>query len=303
MADIVEIFKDAPQRSPEEVLGQLLNISEEGMEDASALFTQIIAIPDEDFTKIAPVLADAYNRSLKDSNSLIMIAQAMNLNGTKLEDIGEMLETLSNEIDNFDESQLSQVKKDFFKNLANGMYNALSQVEGIASRYIKVPIELCREGAKVPEYAHLTDAGADVYAVEDVDIAPGETKIVPLGFKLSLPPGYAILIHPRSGLSSRSKMRVANSIGLCDSDYKDEYGIILENIEPRIKDLDMEFDDEAQEYKVKSVLYGSTIHIIAGERIAQLRLVEVPKMSFYEVDDINIMGENRGGGFGSTGQN
>ena len=307
MAEIIEIPQNNPDsilnRSPEEVLAQLLNISDENTEEMSVLFTQILAIPDEEFKSIAPVLSDTYNRSLKDSNNLIMIAQAMNMNGTKLEDIHEMIETLSEEIDKFDESQLSAVKKDFFKNLANGMYNALTSVEGIAKRYLKVPIELCRPEAKIPQYAHLTDAGADIYAVEDTNIQPGETKIVPLGFKLAPPPGYAVLIHPRSGLSAKTKMRVANSIGLCDSDYKDEYGIILENIEPRIKDLDLEFNEETGTYTVKSVLYGETVHITQGERIGQLRLVEVPKMSFYEVDDINIVGEDRGGGFGSTGQN
>ncbi len=300
MAEIIEIPQEE-KKSPVDVLNQLL--IPDNAEESTEFFATLISLPDEEFIKVAPVLADSYNRSLNDTNSLMIISQAMNLSGAKLEDMQEMIEELNKQIDGFDEEELSKPKKDFLKSMANSLFTAFSSVEGIAKRFVKIPIELCHEDAHIPQYAHPTDAGADIYAIEDVNIAPGETKIVPLGFKLSLPQGYAVLIHPRSGLSSKTKMRIANSIGLCDSDYKDEYGVILENIEPRIKDLDVEFDEETQEYKIKSILYGSTVHITKGERIGQLRLVEVPKMMFYEVDDIKLMGEDRGGGFGSTDQN
>lgn len=305
MAEIIEI----PQQNNEEaesnvvdIMNQLFNMTN-SEEDVTQMFTMLLALPDDEFKTISPVILDSYRNSINNPNDLMVIAQAMNLNGAKLEDMSVMIDSIMEQIDTMPDDQMSQPKKDFFKAIANSLYNALASIEGIGKRIIKVPIQLCREGAKIPQYAHLTDAGADVYAAEDVDIAPGETKVVPLGFKMALPAGYAVLIHPRSGLSLKSKMRVANSIGLCDSDYKDEYGIILENIEPRIKDMDVEFDEETNEYHVKSILYGSTIHITQGERIGQLRLVEVPHMAFYEIDDISVIGSDRGGGFGSTGEN
>ncbi len=110
-----------------------------------------------------------------------------------------------------------------------------------------------------------------------------------------------MLIHPRSGLSARTKMRIANSIGLCDAGYRNEYGLIVENIEPEIKHIDYDFNDDGT-INVKSIEHGSTLHITKGERIAQLRLVEVPKASFVRVDSVKDIGEDRGGGFGSTGE-
>ena len=304
MAELIEI----PQNNEEEkehsvmdIMNQLFNMTN-SEEDVTQMFVTLLALPDEEFVKISPIILDSYRNSINNPNDLMVIAQAMNLNGAKLEDMSTMIDSVMEQIDEIPDEQMSTPKKDFFKSIANSLYNALSSIEGIGKRIIKVPIELCREGAKIPQYAHLTDAGADVYAAEDVDIAPGETKIVPLGFKMALPSGYAVLIHPRSGLSVKSKMRVANSIGLCDSDYKDEYGIILENIEPRIKDMVVEYDEDG-ELHVRSILWGSTIHITQGERIGQLRLVEVPHMAFYEVDDISVIGSDRGGGFGSTGEN
>ena len=304
MAEIIEI----PQNNTEgtetviDVMGKLFGTTD-NEEDITQLFANLIALPDNEFKTLSPVILDTYRNSINNPNDLMILAQAMNINGAKLEDMEVMIQDIMDQINQIPESQMSAAKKDFFKEMTNSLYNALSSIEGISRRVIKVPIELCRPEAKIPQYAHLTDAGADVYAAEDIDIQPGETKIVPLGIKLALPSGYAVLIHPRSGLSVKTKMRVANSIGLCDSDYRDEYGIIMENIEPRIKDLDLEFNEETNTYTVKSVLYGETIHITQGERIGQLRLVEVPHMAFYEVDDISVIGNDRGGGFGSTGEN
>ena len=82
--------------------------------------------------------------------------------------------------------------------------------------------------------------------------------------------------------------------------YRDEYGIIVENIEPPIKDIDYEFSDNG-EIKITSILHGAPIHIGKGERIGQLRLVEVPKACFKEVESVSLIGEDREGGFGSTG--
>lgn len=303
MAELIEIpQKNNESESVLDVMSKLFGTTSNDEEDITKLFTTLIALPEEEFKTISPIVLDTYRNSISNPNDLMIIAQAMNMNGAKLEDMEVMINEILDQIENIPDSQMSAAKKDFFKDMVNSLYNALSSVESISRRIIRVPIELCREGAKIPQYAHLTDAGADVYAAEDVDIAPGETKVVPLGFKMALPSGYAVLIHPRSGLSLRSKMRVANSIGLCDSDYRDEYGIILENIEPKIKDITTEFDEETQTYKINSIVYGSTIHITQGERIGQLRLVEVPHMAFYEIDDISVIGNDRGGGFGSTGE-
>jgi len=52
--------------------------------------------------------------------------------------------------------------------------NAINETEGISKRYIRIPYEKCHEDAKAPAYAHETDSGMDVYALEDITLAPGE---------------------------------------------------------------------------------------------------------------------------------
>lgn len=93
------------------------------------------------------------------------------------------------------------------------MVRALNETQGIAKRVIPLPVELCHENAQMPQYAHVTDAGMDIYAIEDVTIAPGETKLVRTGIKLAIPTGYEIQVRPKSGRAQKTKMRVANSPG------------------------------------------------------------------------------------------
>jgi len=181
-------------------------------------------------------------------------------------------------------------------------YNCIADAEGIAKRVINVPIELTSENAKIPKYAHLGDGAVDLYSPADYTINPGETVIIPCDIKVALPYGYAFLIHPRSGTSAKTKLRVANSIGLVDSQYKGIIGVIVENIEPPIKDISYEFDDSGRPI-ITSIEHGKPYYIEKGERFAQMRLVEVPTVNFYQVQSVDGIGDNRGGGFGHSGKN
>ncbi|MFA6780365.1 MAG: hypothetical protein WCU80_11400, partial [Paludibacteraceae bacterium] len=127
-------------------------------------------------------------------------------------------------------------------------------------------------------------------------IAPGETKLIPVGFKVAIPFGYELQVRPKSGRSLRSKLRIANTPGTIDSGYRDEVGIIIDNIEPFIKSADID-----ENGRLFNVLFGQSYTIGKGEKFAQLVLNEVPKVTFYETDNIGEIGEDRGGGFGSTG--
>jgi dUTP pyrophosphatase len=162
---------------------------------------------------------------------------------------------------------------------------------------VLIPIEYCREDAKMPTYAHLTDAGMDIYLTEDVVIHPGETKLIPTGLKVAIPLGYELQVRPKSGRSLKSKLRIANTPGTIDAGYRDEIGIIADNIDPVIRHADM--DENGRLY---NVLWGSDITLSKGEKIAQLVLSEVPKAVFYEVEAVSaIQNDGRKGGFGSTG--
>lgn len=226
----------------------------------------------------------------------------MNLQGTKLEDIRNSYRQLEEKIDNEFVGILSNQKKDFLKRLIALTYNCIAEAEGIAKRIIQIPIELTSENAQIPKYAHLGDGAVDLYSPADYTIKPGETIIIPCDIKVALPYGYAFLIHPRSGTSAKTKLRIANSVGLVDSQYKGVIGVIVENIEPPIKDITYEFDDSGRPI-LTSVLHGQSYTISKGERFAQMRLVEVPTANFFQVESVDGIGDDRGGGFGSSGKN
>lgn len=145
---------------------------------------------------------------------------------------------------------------------------------------VKVAIETCREGVSLPFYAKPGDAGMDVRAAEDITLAPCETKIIPTGLKVAIPVGYEIQVRPRSGMSFKTPIRVSNAPGTIDSGYRDEVGIILTNTSAT-----------------------DSFEITKGDRVAQFVLQKVPVMEFEVVDDVSVIGKNRGGGFGHTGSN
>ena len=142
---------------------------------------------------------------------------------------------------------------------------------------VHVSVQLCRETAQLPTYANPTDAGCDVYAAEDVMISPGATAIVPTGLKMGIPVGWMISIRPRSGMSLKTGLRVANAPGTIDSLYRDEIGVIIHNT-----------SSEAANIRI-------------GDRIAQMVIEKAPMIRFDVVEDINLIKGNRGGGYGSTG--
>jgi dUTP pyrophosphatase len=217
-----------------------------------------------------------------------------------MEDILGAYTNLIAQVDSEFSTILSAPKRDFLKRVLSASYNALAETEGVTKRIVQVPIELTSENAQIPKYAHLGDGAVDLYSPADYTINPGETVIIPCDIKVALPYGYAFLIHPRSGTSAKTKLRVANSVGLVDSQYKGVIGVIIENIEPPIKDITYEFDDNGRPI-LTSVLHGQSYTISKGERFAQMRLVEVPSASFYKVKSVDGIGDDRGGGFGSSG--
>lgn len=281
-------------------LSEIVDLGEnkELFESMAALFN----MPDDDFMILAPGIMQSFQQSLNNANDKIVLAQALNASGVKVDDLFEEFEGIEKEIDKMD---LSTPKKTFLKEMLSSIINSVADTEGIAKKYISIPIELCHEDAKVPQYAHISDSGMDVYAIEDVTVHPGETKLMPTGIKVALPPGYELQVRPKSGRALKTKFRIANTPGTIDQGYRDEIKVIIDNIEPPIKDITSEpvigEDGLIKYFNVTSIEYGSDFHIGKGEKFCQLVLAEVPKAAFFVVDSVSDIGEDRGGGFGSTG--
>lgn len=241
-------------------------------------------------------------KSLNNINDKLILTQALNAGGMKAEDLITAFNDVAYQIDE-KMTMISRPKKEFVKRVLGTLCNAIADTEGIAKKIIQIPIELCHEDAKIPAYAHQSDSGLDIFALEDITIHPGETKLIPTGLKVAIPLGYELQVRPKSGRALKTKFRVANTPGTIDAGYRDEIGVIIDNIEPPIKDITYESElvDGKPKLTITSILHGSDFHIGKGEKFAQLVLCEVPKASFYEVSDIEKIEGNRGGGFGSTG--
>jgi len=158
---------------------------------------------------------------------------------------------------------------------------------------IEILIEICREGVSLPAYAKPGDAGMDVCAAVDIDLKPGETAVVPTGLKLAIPEGYEIQIRPRSGISLNTPLRLSNSPGTIDCGYRGELGILLTNQSTHSQENILTINSKDN--------INGTYHIRKGDRIAQMVLMEVPRMKLSVVSSVEGTGTDRGGGFGSTG--
>lgn len=155
---------------------------------------------------------------------------------------------------------------------------------------VDLPVEIAKDQT-APFYAHPGDAGMDLRCNADVELAPGETKILPTGFKTAIPSGYMIEIRPRSGLNAKTPLRVYFSP--IDEGYRGEYGVIMTNHSP--------LDTADQHWTIDDKGKFGTFHIRKGDRIAQIVMSRYATMNFIPVDDITTIEGNRGGGFGSSG--
>ncbi len=263
-----------------------------------SLFTAI-ELPEQEFSFLSEVLLKDFERQLNNPNDKLALVQALNADGLHAEDVLSVFAELQDEIEETMKGRYSGQKIAFMQRLIGLITNAITETEGIAKHMISVPIQLIHEDAKIPQYARAGDAGMDVYAIEDITIGPGETKIVPTGLKCAVPLGYELQVRPRSGLSVKTPLRVANAPGTIDSGYRGEIGIIITNTNPVIKEI--KFDPETG--KVSDFIYGEDYTITKGMRFAQLVLSEVPTCVFYEVDSVEEIGEDRKSGFGETGNN
>ena len=148
---------------------------------------------------------------------------------------------------------------------------------GTVSDSVRVQVHQLDPQLPLPAYAHEGDAGADLYAARDVELAPGERALVPTGIAIALPPGYVGLVHPRSGLAHRLGVTVLNAPGTVDSGYRGEILVNLVNHDPT-----------------------EIARITRGDRIAQLVVQRVERADFSVGDELSD--SSRGiGGHGSTG--
>lgn len=139
---------------------------------------------------------------------------------------------------------------------------------------MKIKLLQTHPNARLPLFGSFNAAGADLYCVSEVLLESFVPTLVPLGFKMAIPPGFEAQIRPRSGLAL-SGVGILNSPGTIDADYRGEVGVIMMN------------------YNVVR-----TIH--CGDRIAQMVIQALPAVQYIWVSALSST-ERAAGGFGSTG--
>ena len=143
-------------------------------------------------------------------------------------------------------------------------------------RRLNIPVVRLTDTAALPTYAHVGDAGMDLYADEDIVLGYETWKVVSTGVAMSIPEGYVGLIHPRSGLAAKHGITVLNAPGTIDAGYRGEIKVILLN------GTDKDFV------------------VRRGDRIAQLVVQEFVHGDIVEVSSLDDT-ERSTNGFGSTG--
>lgn len=128
----------------------------------------------------------------------------------------------------------------------------------------------------MPKRGSDTAAGYDIFMPEGGIAFANHPTTVKLGFSAAVPEGYVALLLPRSGVGTKAGIRLRNTCGVIDSDYRGEWmAVISTDREP--------------------------FRWAAGDRLLQMVLVPVGTPELQLVEELSET--NRGdGGFGSTGE-
>jgi dUTP pyrophosphatase len=141
---------------------------------------------------------------------------------------------------------------------------------------VQLKVKRLGPAATIPDRARPGDAGLDLYSAVDLEIAPGETRLVGTGLAIELPPGTEAQVRPRSGLALTHSVTVLNSPGTIDEGYRGEVGVILIN-------------------------HGRTLfEVRRGMKVAQLVVQPTLEVEVVAVDALSDTPRGTGG-FGSTG--
>lgn len=256
-----------------EKFSNLLTVGDMG-QDTMDKFMAMLELPDAKFDAIYPTMKNQLVELFSSSQFQQSTMASLQLQGHgSVEEERQAAQEVIDEIKKDD--TLSRNKKDILITIIDGSVIQICNFIEAPRERIKVQIKKLNEDAKLPEYAHKTDAGADVFAVEETVIKPHETVLVHTGIAVAIPAGYEIQVRPRSGLSLKTTLRVANAPGTIDADYRGEVCVIMNNI-------------------------GNLSQTIKkGDKIAQLVIAPVPMIEWDEVDELDST-ERGEGGFGST---
>ena len=239
------------------------------------VFNTIQNLPDESVELILPQIEDEFKKLVEEQDLVNKTKTEFLQEGYTLADI----KALKQNYDDIAEDYFKIVKptspKGRYISALVGVYKGILDKiaqEGF-SRTVNIKVLKETEDAILPTYAHFGDAGADLYANEEVDIQPNEVKIIQTGLKVEIPDGYEMQVRPRSGMSTKTS--ILGILGTVDSGYRGPLGVML-------------YNHGDIPYRVQK-----------GDRIAQAVIAPTYHGNFLISDSLSET-ERGEGGFGST---
>ena len=239
------------------------------------VFSTIQNLPDESVELILPQSEDEFKKLIEEQDLVNKTKTEFLQEGYTLADI----KALKQNYDDIAEDYFKIVKptspKGRYISALVGVYKGILDKiaqEGF-SRTVNIKVLKETEDAVLPTYAHFGDAGADLYANEEVDIQPNEVKIIQTGLKVEIPDGYEMQVRPRSGMSTKTP--ILGILGTVDSGYRGPLGVML-------------YNHGDIPYRVQK-----------GDRIAQAVIAPTYHGNFLISDSLSET-ERGEGGFGST---
>jgi dUTP pyrophosphatase len=160
-------------------------------------------------------------------------------------------------------------------------------IDSFIGEIMKIKIKKLHPDAQIPQYATTGSSGFDLVAIEDVELNPGETKLVKTGLSVDVSFGYELQVRPRSGLSLKTPLRVANAPGTVDSDFRGEVCVIMTNTSFPSANA--------------ALHHTQTVTVKKGDRIAQGVICAVFQAEIQVVESLDET-DRGSGGFGSTGK-
>lgn len=140
---------------------------------------------------------------------------------------------------------------------------------------LKIKIKRLDPEAKLPSYAHLGDAGMDLYALEKVAVPAGASARIRTGVAVEIPDGYVGLCWDKSGLAMNHHLKVL--AGVIDSGFRGELILSVFNL-------------------------GTEAYVFEkGHKVMQMLIQKIESPIVEEASELSD--SSRGiGGFGSTGR-
>ena len=241
----------------------------------------IVDLDEKQLTDAMPVIQEQMNANFppelqeQSVNQLVKNLEDQRLNREEAEAALNAAKEGLKEIIGFD--TLSESKQNAANLLLMPLFKTFDEaIKRFHLYHMELPLTL-DEGAQVPTYAHDTDACADLYALENTLVRAGTYgNKIRTGVKIQLPEGWMAMIFPRSSTGVKTPLRLSNSVGIIDSSYRGELGILFDNF-------------SGHDYEIK-----------AGDRVAQMLVM--PSYRFMPQVVESLEDSDRGeGGFGSTG--